>query len=114
MAIFGKSSQSLSAAQGIQLALGVATLMDGGDGTLGDIRGALGVDVLSLDTDDDGEQEVNVGSYVADGVYVGAKQSLGGSSAVVVEVDILDNLTVDVETGSTAGESVGLNWKYDF
>lgn len=114
MALFGRSSQSLSAAEGLQLALGVATLMDGGDGTLGNIRGAIGLDVLSLGTDEEGEQEVNVGSYVAEGVYVGAKQSLGGSSSVIVEIDILDNLTVDVETGATTGESVGLNWKYDF
>ncbi len=113
-ALFGRSSQSLSAAEGLQLALGVATLLDGGGGTLGNIRGAIGLDVLSLGTDEDGEQEVNVGSYVTEGVYVGAKQSLGGSSSVIVEIDILDNLTMDVETGATTGESVGLNWKYDF
>ncbi len=114
MALFGRSSQSLSAAEGLQLALGVATLMNGGDGAVGDIRGALGVDVLNLGTDDDGEQEVNVGRYVSEGVYVGAKQSLGGSSSVVVEIDILDNLTVDAETGASVGESVGVNWRYDF
>ncbi|MEM7237074.1 MAG: translocation/assembly module TamB domain-containing protein, partial [Pseudomonadota bacterium] len=39
--IFGKSSQSLTGSQAIQLALGVATLLDGGGGTLDKLRGAV-------------------------------------------------------------------------
>ena len=42
MTIFGKSSQALTGSQAIQLALGVATLMDGGGGTLDQVRARSG------------------------------------------------------------------------
>ncbi|SFI24942.1 translocation/assembly module TamB domain-containing protein [Albimonas pacifica] len=112
--IFGTNRQSLSAAQGIQLAAGVATLASGGEGTLGRVRSAVGLDVLAVDTDGDATA-ISAGQNIAEGVYVGVKQPVdGGATAVEVEIDVFDNVTVDAETSGEDGSSVGVNWKYDW
>jgi autotransporter translocation and assembly factor TamB len=62
-----------------------------------------------------GPPPVTVGSNVADGVFVGAKQPIGsGSASVQVEVEVFDNITIDSEFGPDVGTSIGLNWKKDF
>ena len=112
--LFGQSRQSLSPGQAASLALGMATLFDGSGGTLDSIRSTTGLDVLRIE---DGERgpSVGVGSNVADGVFVGAKQPIdGGSASVQVEVEIFDEFTIDSETGRDTGSSIGLNWKRDF
>ena len=112
--IFGSSRQSLSAAEGIQLASGVATLASGGEGAIGRVRSAVGLDVLAVDTGSE-STSLRAGQNVADGVFVGVKQPIdGGSTAVQVEVEVFDNVTVDAETGAEEGSSLGVNWKYDW
>jgi autotransporter translocation and assembly factor TamB len=70
--------------------------------------------VLSVDTEGE-TTSVRAGRNVADGVFVGVEQPVdGGSAQVEVEVELLDNVTVDAQTGSDEGSSIGLNWKYDF
>lgn len=112
--LFGVSRQSLNAAQAIQLAGGIATLLQGGEGRLGALRSAAGLDVLAVDTGGD-DTAVRLGRNVADGVYVGVRQPIdGGETTVQVEVEVLDNVTVDTETGGATGTSVGVNWRYDW
>ena len=112
--LFGRSRQSLSPAEALTLGIGVAQLLDGGDGAVGSARGAVGLDVLRIDSDEAGPS-VTVGSNVADGVFVGAKQPIGsGSASVQVEVKVFDNITIDSEFGPDVGTSIGLNWKKDF
>ncbi|MEM8752786.1 MAG: translocation/assembly module TamB domain-containing protein, partial [Pseudomonadota bacterium] len=97
------------------LGVGVATLLDGGGGAVDGVRGAVGLDVLRVDDDAETGTSVTVGSNVADGVFVGAKQPVaGGSASVQVEVEVFDNITVDSEFGRDIGTSIGLNWKRDF
>ena len=46
---------------------------------------------------------------------MGVKQPVdGGATAVEVEIDVFDNVTVDAETSGEDGSSVGVNWKYDW
>lgn len=112
--LFGKSRQSLSPSQALELAAGVATLLGGGEGVLGRVRSAIGLDVLSID-EQDGASALTAGRSVGDGVFVGVKQPLDGSAAsVVVEVEIFDEVTVDSEVSQDGGASVGVNWKRDF
>ncbi len=112
--LFGRSKQSLSPTEAIQLGVGVATLLDGSGGAVDSVRGAVGLDVLRID--DDGEQtSVTVGTNIADGVFVGAKQPIGGGNASVqVEIEVFDNFSIDSEIGQTSGSSIGLKWKKDF
>jgi len=113
--LFGKSEQSLTAGEALQLAAGLTVLLDGaGDFGLGSIRSATGLDVLRLEME--GEQTSAVlGSNLTEDVFVGLKQPVdGGPARVQVEVQVFENVTVDSEVGGDQGESVGVNWKYDF
>ncbi|MEM8793671.1 MAG: translocation/assembly module TamB domain-containing protein, partial [Pseudomonadota bacterium] len=113
--LFGKSSQALTGSQAIQLALGLATLMDGGGGTLDKLRGTVGLDQLRVEQDEEGNASVAAGKEVAEGVFVGAKQGLtGGDSSVIVEVEVFDNINVDTEIGADSDPTIGIRWKRDF
>jgi len=113
--LYGKTSQSLSAAQAIQLATGIATQTDGSDGTLGRLRGATGLDVIDFETEEGGETSVTVGKNLTDEVFVGAKQSIDGAETeVLVEVEVFEDVTVDAEIGAEGETSVGVNWSKDF
>lgn len=112
--LFGTSAEALTPAQGIQLALGLATLMNGGGGTLDQVRAGLGLDTLGIGQDEDGAA-LEVGKQVTEDVWVGTRQSLeGGGTSVAVEVDVFRNVDAYGEV-STGGEtSVGVQWKKDF
>ncbi|MAS45175.1 MAG: hypothetical protein CML43_18955 [Rhodobacteraceae bacterium] len=111
--IFGRPRQSMTAAEALQLAGGVATLLSGGEGVLGQVRSAVGLDVLSVDTSGE-STAVKAGRNVADGVFVGVNQPVdGGSTSVEVEVEVFENFTVEAETGADAS-AVGVGWKHDW
>ncbi|MCA8928782.1 MAG: translocation/assembly module TamB domain-containing protein [Alphaproteobacteria bacterium] len=112
--LFGQSAQSLSPLQALDLANGIATLMDGGAGTLDRVRGAIGLDVLRVDNSGD-STGVTVGQNVAEGVFVGATQPIDGTPPKVrVEVEVLDDIVVDSEAGVQGNSSVGVKWRRDF
>lgn len=112
--LFGKSQQSLSPSEALQLAAGISTLLDGSGGATDSVRAAVGVDVLRIE-EGDGGPAVTVGKNITDGVFVGAKQPVGGGSgSVKVEIEIFDNFSLDSEVGPDVGQSIGLNWKRDF
>ncbi len=114
--LFGTSSQGLSAAQGIQLAIGLATLLDGGGGTFEQLRNAVGVDTLSVEQDDEGDASLAIGEQIDENIWVGTKQSLTGEggTSVAVEVDVFENVQVQGEAGSAGNSSVGVQWRKDF
>ncbi|MEM9146500.1 MAG: translocation/assembly module TamB domain-containing protein [Pseudomonadota bacterium] len=112
--LFGKPAQSLTTGQAIRLASGLATLMDGSGGLVDDVRGAVGLDQLSIDPEGD-SATVTVGKNIGDDVFVGAKQSVDGSeSKVFVEVEVFEDITVDSEIDQAGEASVGVNWRKDF
>ncbi len=113
--LFGRSKQSLSAAEAVGLAAGLATLLDGTGGVVDSVRGAVGLDVLRIEGTTADDTTVTVGSNVASGVFVGAKQPVaGGSGSVVVEIEIFDELQLESEVGPDVGTNLGLKWKRDF
>ncbi|MGF1502981.1 MAG: translocation/assembly module TamB domain-containing protein [Paracoccaceae bacterium] len=114
--LFGQSRQSLSPSQGIRLAAGLATLLDGGGGVIDQGRAAIGLDVLAIDPSATGDSAtVTVGKNIGDDVFVGAKQSIDGAeTSVTVEVEVFENVTVDGEIDQEGNPSVGVNWKRDF
>jgi translocation and assembly module TamB len=113
--LFGQSRQSLTGAQALQLATGVATLLSGKAGPLDFIRNAAGVDVLRVDGESVDDASVTVGRNVADGVFIGARQGLAGQgSAVTVEVEIFDGVIVDTEFGQEKGSNIGVSLRHDF
>ncbi|HUS55871.1 MAG TPA: translocation/assembly module TamB domain-containing protein [Thermohalobaculum sp.] len=113
--LFGQSRQSLTGAQAIQMALGVATLLGGGGGPLDAVRKATGLDVLRVDGESVEDASVTVGRNVAKGVFIGARQGLGGQgSAVTVEVEVFDGVVVDTEFGPEQGSNIGITLQRDF
>ncbi|MBT6202516.1 MAG: hypothetical protein HOI34_02310, partial [Rhodospirillaceae bacterium] len=116
--LFGKGASALSGLEAVQLASAIAGLtgrQTGGTGVLDRTRETLGVDVLRVDTDDEGRALIGAGSYIADGVYVGVEQGVGSDTSVVeVEIDVTDNITVNTEAGANATASVGVKWGWDY
>jgi translocation and assembly module TamB len=115
--LFEKSSGQLSAFEALQLAQAAAELagVDTGIGMLDAIRGATGLDHLSVDAGDGKTgPSLSAGRYVTDRVYVGVKQgSAAHSSAAQVEIDMTDNIKLETELGADAGKA-GINWEWDY
>lgn len=127
--MFGQSTQQLSPFQLAEVAQAAASFGGfGGGDTLGDIRGKLGLDRLSVGsgTGSGSSATVEAGKYVANGVYVGAKQGTSGGSQAQVQIDITKHLKVQTTlgTGGTPatgitpendpGSSLGLTYSFDY
>ncbi len=58
---------------------------------------------------------VTVGRNIADDVFVGVQQPIGGGQpSVEVEIEVFDNVQIESEVGGETGSSVGVQWKKDF
>ncbi|MDB5407836.1 MAG: uncharacterized protein JWL84_2748 [Rhodospirillales bacterium] len=137
--LFGTSVGQITPIQGLQLAQAAAQLAGGG-GTdiLGTIRRNLGLDRLSIGSSDGtsgalpggplstassssnsqsgvSNTTISAGKYIIPGFYVGVAQGIGSAqSAVRVEGEVTPNVTIDVQAGGQARESIGLNFKLDY
>jgi translocation and assembly module TamB len=112
--LFDQSSQSLSPLQALDLASGIATLLDGSGGTLDRVRNAVGLDVLRVE-DKGAGTGVTVGKTVAPGVFVGANQPIDGSApSARVEIEVFENVIVESDLGQQSGSSIGVKWRTDF
>lgn len=115
--LFGKASGSLSAFEALQLAQAAAELagIDTGVGMLDAVRGATGLDRLSVDAGDGtAGPSLSAGRYVSDRVYVGVKQGAGANSgAAQVEVEVTPNIKLETELGADSSKA-GINWEWDY
>lgn len=117
--LFGSSVGKLSASQALSVAQAAAALSgQGGSGPgISDmLRSSLGLDVLSFGGGGgDGAGAVEVGKYVAEGVYVGVEQGLTPeSSGVTVEVELTPRVSVETKATGAAGADVGVNYKFNY
>ncbi len=120
--LFKRSAQELGPLQLAQIAAAVAQLtgVGGGSDPLGRIQRGLGLDRLSVSggagTPTSRGPAVEGGRYVAPGVYVGAKQGLGGNqTAAQVQIDLAPGLKAQTEVGTGAGSnSVGLSYEFEY
>ncbi|MBL8659326.1 MAG: translocation/assembly module TamB domain-containing protein [Rhodospirillales bacterium] len=121
--LFGKDVSKLGPVELAQLGLALDTLASGeslSEDALSYLRNLLGLDVLTVETGDEngGGPSVGVGRYVAEGVYVGARQGVeDDSTAGTVEVEILPGLSVESEVSDTANGptgALGLRWRWDY
>lgn len=117
LVLFGKPATELSAIESLQMAQALAQLGGiGGFGGSGFARRALGLDMFNLDLDPEtGAGSLEVGKYVADGLFVSAIQDAKGENgAVRVQYEISNSITVETEIKQTGDQTVSANWKYDF
>ena len=116
--LFGRQLTQISPYQALQLARAARQLAGGGGGgtdVLGSIRGALGLDTLSVDQDSAGETTVGTGKYLADGVYVGVEQGRTPESRRIrTELEVIPNVNVQTITGSKGETGGGVEWKLDY
>lgn len=121
--LFGKNRASLTPLEAVQLAQALQTLSGGGGGLdiMAKLRGALGVDVLRVDsgtssgTGSKTGPSLEAGKYITDKVYVGVKQGASqGTSAVTIDVDVLQNMSVGSEVRQDGSNRVGVKYKWDY
>ena len=87
--LFGRELGSLSAFQALQLASAVATLAGrGGVGLAERVRQSIGVDDLSVTTDDEGNASLGVGKYIGDKVYTDVQIGDDENSAINLNIDL--------------------------
>lgn len=120
LVLFGKPATELSAIESLQIAQALASLGGigpfGGGGLAGGARQALGLDMLNVDFDSaTGASSLEVGKYVADGLFVSATQDAKGQSgAVRVEYQVTNSISVETQIRQDGDQKVSANWKRDF
>jgi translocation and assembly module TamB len=116
--LFNKSAAQLSAAEAAQLAIALRDLTGKGGGAdiLGFARRTLGVDVLRIETADEGDTPaLEAGKYLTDEVYVGVKQgATSQSSSAGVEVELTPNITVESEVTGQGANKSGIRFHWDY
>ena len=126
--LFGVSVKELSALQIAQIGSGLATISGvggGGFNPLMAVQKTLGLDRLSVGTAAGGGATVQAGRYVSSRVYVGAKQTLSGSTQAQVQVDLTKHLKLQATIGSGGsvqgatpendpGSSIGLSYQFEY
>ncbi|MGF1544155.1 MAG: translocation/assembly module TamB domain-containing protein [Parvularculaceae bacterium] len=116
--LFGKPANELSALESLQVAQTLASLSGvgggGGPGLTGGARSALGLDLLNVDFVG-GDTNLEVGKYVADGLFVSANQNArGDGGSVRVQYEVNRAITVEAELQQDGDQTVSANWKRDF
>src|SRR6202012_1316886 len=108
---FGQSTQQLSPFQLAAIAQAAASFGGvGGSDPLAAMRGGLGLDRLLVNTasGSNAGATVEAGKYVANGVYVGAKQGTSGGSQAQVQIDLTKHLKLQTTlcTGGTPATGI--------
>jgi translocation and assembly module TamB len=127
--LFGRRGGDLSPFQMLQLAEALSGAtgrpLPGPGGLMERIRRTLALDRLSIGQEKEGEQRpgeepgatLETGRYVADGVFLGVKQSAdGGPPRVGVQIDLMPRVRLEAESGgnSLAGDRVGIGFEYEY
>jgi translocation and assembly module TamB len=120
MLLFGKSASRLNPMQALQLANTARNLAGssgkGGFDPMGFARSLLGVDTLTIGSDDeDGEMQVGVGTYLTDSIYVELEKGLSSDDdAVSVDMELTPSIGVETEVGTDSTGKAGIYWKRDY
>ena len=120
--LFGSSKAELTPIQALKLARSAAILSGSfgtGPGITEQVRDAIGVDTIDVDTNtaDDGSvgASLSVGKYIAPGVFLKLQQGLSGaSSRAVVEVEVTDSISVETDVGADSQSRVGVTYELDY
>jgi len=122
--LFGKPSSTLSPMELLSAAQALAELTgrQPGGGLMAKIRGGLGLDNLSINSNSRGSgsnqgttTSVEGGRYVAPGVYVGARQGASAdSSHGVVEWEVFKHTKIEGDIGADSNDKVGVKMEWDY
>lgn len=116
--LFGTSVAELTAVEAVQLASAVYSLSNGGgQGMLGGIRRAIGVDRLSIDNDNGREYGTTItgGKYLTNNVYVEVSTAPAtGETATSVEIDLTRNLSLVTRRTMDNDNNLSIRWFWDY
>ncbi|MFK7753087.1 MAG: translocation/assembly module TamB domain-containing protein [Sedimentitalea sp.] len=112
--LFGETFADLSPLRIAQLASQLATLNGNGGGATTRLRENLGVDSLDLGTDADGNAQLGVGTYLAEGVYTDVTINSRGESQLNLNLDVTDNLTLKGSVDDSGETGLGLFFQRDY
>ncbi len=123
--MFHRSTSQLSPIELAQIAAALASFSGAVSGDpLANLGKSLGLDRLSVGTNNSGSATVQAGKYVAPGLYLGAKQSASGGTQAALQFDITKGLKLETTAGmgggspqgstDSSGSSVGLTYQFEY
>ena len=113
--LFGRGLQNISALQAARLAAAVATLAGrGGEGIVGNLRKAFGLDDLDLATDAEGGTTLRAGKYLSDNLYTEVEVDQDGKSRINLNLDIRPGVTAKGTLGSDGDAGIGIYLERDY
>jgi len=119
--LFRRSIKELGPFQYAEIVASLAQLtgVGGGDGLnpLESVRKGLGLDRLSVGAATSGSgASVEAGRYVANGVYLGAKQGTSGTgTGATLQIDITKGLKLETDVGTgSGGNQVGVTYQFEY
>ncbi len=111
---FGKPVQDLTPLELAQLASAINRLQGGGGGVFGFARETLGVDDLSVATDEDGNTAVTAGRYINERVYTDVTVGSDGTSEIQLNFDINSTLTARGRFDNAGETGIGLAFERNY
>lgn len=116
--LFGESMDKITPFQAVQLAQTLQRFSGNGGGgfdPLGRLRSVTGVDDISINTDESGENSVGVGKYLTDKVYIEVEKGQGeASGAANIEVEVTPSISIESEIGQDSQGGAGIFWSRDY
>lgn len=117
--LFGRDSARISPFQAVQLAQTIARFSGQGGGggldPLGMLRSATGLDDISVEMDESGAANVDVGKYLTDNVYLELSKGKGeNSGAATIQIEVTPSINVESRIGQDAQGGGGVFWKHDY
>ncbi|ARC89162.1 translocation/assembly module TamB domain-containing protein [Rhodovulum sp. MB263] len=113
--LFGRGLDTLSPLQAAELASAVATLMGkGGQGILGSLRGATGLDDLDVNSTEEGGTELSAGKYLSDKIYSQVTVNQKGQSEINLNLDVSPYVTLKGHAGAEGDTGIGIFYERDY
>jgi translocation and assembly module TamB len=116
--LFGVAGTRLSPWQTAQVGLAAARLAGlgpKGPGLLESARTALGLDKLSVGTDQQGGTTAEAGRQLSERVYLGARQGTrAGETQGVLRIELTPSLRLETDIGATSGSRAGIAYEREY
>lgn len=113
--LFGRGIETISPLQAAQLANAVAVLAGrGGEGLVGNLRNAAGLDDLDLTTDEEGNISVRAGRYLSRNLYSDVSVDADGRSRINLNLDVNQAVTARGSVASDGESTLGVFYERDY
>ena len=112
--LFGRSIDSISPLQALQLASALSTLAGRGGDTIDDLRSGLGLADFDLTTTEDGTFAVRAGAYLSENLYTDVTITAEGETEINLNLDLTENLTAKGTVDADGETSLGIFYERDY